>query len=138
MGADSDHGSAAKGSTIDLEVTGTGLLAAVFPFPPLSLPCVYFSSLSFIYVTMVHGLSPTSSSLLRELWRTNWSSETESQSRWYKLFSLSYLSAYICSVIHNWSGKMSLTTSPLTVSPQRMLAQLILYSFCHSVLPVCR
>ena len=31
MVADSDHGLAAKGSAIDLEVAGSGRLAAVFP-----------------------------------------------------------------------------------------------------------
>ena len=40
MDVGSENGSAAKGSTIDMEFTGSGLLAAVFPFPSLSLPCV--------------------------------------------------------------------------------------------------
>ena len=37
MVAGSGHGSAAKGSAVELEVAGFG---TVFPFPPLSLPCV--------------------------------------------------------------------------------------------------
>ena len=47
MDAGSNHGSAAKGSGIDLEVTGLVQIAAVFPFPSLSLPCavLYFLSL---------------------------------------------------------------------------------------------
>ena len=40
MDAGSDHGSAAKGSAINLEVAGSIQLAAVFPFSPYSLPCV--------------------------------------------------------------------------------------------------
>ena len=36
----SENGSAAKGLTIDMELSGSGLLAAVFAFPSLSLPCV--------------------------------------------------------------------------------------------------
>ena len=40
-GADgSDHGSAAKGSAIDLEFAGSGLVSCCFPFPPPSSPCV--------------------------------------------------------------------------------------------------
>ena len=38
--AGGDLCSAAKGSAIDLEVAGSGPLAAVFPLPPRSLPCV--------------------------------------------------------------------------------------------------
>ena len=38
--AGNNHGSAAKGSAIDLEVTGSGPIGCVFPFPPLSLPRV--------------------------------------------------------------------------------------------------
>ena len=34
MVAGSDHGSAAKGSTIDLEVTGSGPVSCCFSFPP--------------------------------------------------------------------------------------------------------
>ena len=40
MVAGSDHGSAAKGSAIDLEVAGSGLVSCCFSFLPLSLPCV--------------------------------------------------------------------------------------------------
>ena len=39
MDAGSIHGSAAKGSGIDLEVAGSGT-ASCFPFPLPSLPCV--------------------------------------------------------------------------------------------------
>ena len=39
MVAGSDHGSAAKGSAIDLEVAGSGLVSCCFSFLPLSLPC---------------------------------------------------------------------------------------------------
>ena len=41
MDAGRDHGSAAEQLAIDLEVAGSGPLAAVFPFPHLFLPCVY-------------------------------------------------------------------------------------------------
>ena len=40
MNAGSDHGSAAKGSAIDLEVIGSGPVGCCFSFPPLSLTCV--------------------------------------------------------------------------------------------------
>ena len=40
MDAGSDHDSAAEGSAIDLEVTGSGPFSCCFLFPPLSLPCV--------------------------------------------------------------------------------------------------
>ena len=40
MVAGSDHGSAAKGSAIDLEITGSGLVSCCFSFPPLSSPGV--------------------------------------------------------------------------------------------------
>ena len=44
MGADSDHGSAAKGSTIDLEVTGTFFLSLLFPYHVyISLACLSFT-----------------------------------------------------------------------------------------------
>ena len=43
MDAGSDHGSAAKGSAIDLEVAGSGLVSCCFPFPPLPLPCVVYN-----------------------------------------------------------------------------------------------
>ena len=39
MVADSEYGSAAKGSAIDLEVAGCSPVGCCF-FPPLSLPCV--------------------------------------------------------------------------------------------------
>ena len=41
--AGSDHGSAAKGSAVDLEATGywSGLVGCHFPFSPHSLPCVF-------------------------------------------------------------------------------------------------
>ena len=43
MDAGSDHGSAAKGSAVDLEATGywSGLVGCHFPFSPHSLPCVF-------------------------------------------------------------------------------------------------
>ena len=40
MDAGSDRGSAAKGSSKDLEVAVSGPFGCRFPPPPLSLPCV--------------------------------------------------------------------------------------------------
>ena len=40
MVAGSDHGSAAKGSAIDLEVAGSGPVSCCFSFPSAFLPCV--------------------------------------------------------------------------------------------------
>ena len=48
MVAGGDLGSAAKGSAIDLEVAGSSPLAAVFPFPPLTLPCVVLQPVFYL------------------------------------------------------------------------------------------
>ena len=48
MDVSNGHGSAAKGSAIDLEVAGSGPVSCRFPFPPLltmcsSLICLLFA-----------------------------------------------------------------------------------------------
>ena len=49
MDAGGDHGSAAKGLAIDLEVVGSGPVSCRFSFPSLSLPRVYSSLACFSF-----------------------------------------------------------------------------------------
>ena len=51
MDAGSDHGLAAKGSAIDMEIVGSGPVSCIFHF-------LFFPYLSFLCISMVHRPSP--------------------------------------------------------------------------------
>ena len=59
MDAGSDQGSAAKGSAIDLEVAGFGLVSYRFSFPPLSY-CTMCSSLACLLLFLLAPLKELS------------------------------------------------------------------------------